>query len=900
MADNNLLLHFNNNIDDSGAGQHIFTASGPGAAPSSVEFKFGGFSEYFDGTAYISAPNSNGDFTFAGDFTFDFWMNTTDSSLDSGFNRVLLSIDPNNSTGLAIAKLTNGKIIVATNLGIYLTSTTSCNDGVWHHVAVTRSGTTLRLFIDGVQEGGTFTLSATITDTVLTLGINTGVAGGHWIDYVDEFHIVNGIAEWTSNFTPPAREYITTPDNANLLLHLDVDYSDATTTSPPTVSGGSFITIDTSVKQFGLGSAHFTPPDSVTAVNIFYSTENANGSHPQYTLDFWLKIPSTITLGTQINIAEFGPGSSQLYLDATGHLKFQDFASGTGFTSRTTSATYNDDTFHHIAITRNSSTIGFYVDGVQQGTRFNSTDGISGLLTIGSLFSSANSITAWFDEVRLLVGTAIWTSTFTPPIRPYKLATEAPVPLDLLLHLNTDYSDATGLNTATVVGGAAISIDSSVKQFGAGSASLQSTNQSVIVALQYPSQAIFDWTGDFTVDCWINAGDGSVNANRHVIWCNGLFGNIEFVIKPTNNPNGPNILQLWSGGSVVIQGTTSFADNTWHHAVVTRSGEITRIFLDGVQEGPTYNVLVPYTGGDFWIGSEQAGGGNPFPLLGHIDEFRLYNGGAVWTASPFSVPTTEYVISSITTTQTILSDADILATTTHTILSDAEVVLVSTQTITSDANISAIRTILSDADIEATTTRTILSDAEVVLVQTKTILSDANISAIRNIFSDADIKATTTRTILSDAKIVLITTHTILSDAEVVKIHAHDITSDAIIASLVNQDIFSQAMVLTALDLDFEVAFTKDSILDRFFQVEVIQAVPGVPFNVTIQNVGNGDNLRIEWDGTATFFNVYRVDPGPVYVKMNPFLIKDHFYVVGGLQENVDYTFVVRGADGQG
>jgi len=187
-----------------------------------------------------------------------------------------------------------------------------------------------------------------------------------------------------------------------------------------------------------------------------------------------------------------------------------------------------------------------------------------------------------------------------------------------------------------------------------------------------------------------------------------------------------------------------------------------------------------------------------------------------------------------------------------------------------------------------TTIRAIQSDAEISTATVRSIQSTADIAGttIQTVPSDADIKNTTIQTISSIADIKKTATKTILSDAEIVFIR--------------NKVVFSDAFILTPIDLQCQVGFEKNSLLDRFFEVEVIQVTPNVPFNVTIVNVGSGDNVRISWDGTASFFNVYRVDPGPVYTKMNSYLISDHFYVIGGLQEGITYTFVVRGADGQG
>jgi formylglycine-generating enzyme required for sulfatase activity len=77
----------------------------------------------------------------------------------------------------------------------------------WHHIALTRSGSAFRAFIDG-------TLVATDTGIVATLGGVLEITGqnangdnGDLNGYIDELRVVKGVAVWTSDFTPPTAPY---------------------------------------------------------------------------------------------------------------------------------------------------------------------------------------------------------------------------------------------------------------------------------------------------------------------------------------------------------------------------------------------------------------------------------------------------------------------------------------------------------------------------------------------------------------------------------------------------------------------------------------------------------------------------------------------------------------------
>ncbi len=78
--------------------------------------------------------------------------------------------------------------------------------GTFYHIAVTRSGGVLRLFVDGTMvASGTYSPPATHS-TGVRIGINQASAD-RWIGAYDEFEIHKGIALHTSDFTPPAGAY---------------------------------------------------------------------------------------------------------------------------------------------------------------------------------------------------------------------------------------------------------------------------------------------------------------------------------------------------------------------------------------------------------------------------------------------------------------------------------------------------------------------------------------------------------------------------------------------------------------------------------------------------------------------------------------------------------------------
>ena len=89
-----------------------------------------------------------------------------------------------------------------------ITAGSAASANTWYHVAVCRSGTSTKLFIDGTQEGSTYSDS-----TVYTQPNDRCILGGYYDSadydfngYIDEVRI-SKMARYTSNFTAPAEPF---------------------------------------------------------------------------------------------------------------------------------------------------------------------------------------------------------------------------------------------------------------------------------------------------------------------------------------------------------------------------------------------------------------------------------------------------------------------------------------------------------------------------------------------------------------------------------------------------------------------------------------------------------------------------------------------------------------------
>jgi RHS repeat-associated protein len=207
-----------------------------------------------------------------------------------------------------------------------------------------------------------------------------------------------------------------------------------------------------------------------------------------------------------------------------------------------------------------------------------------------------------------------------------------------LLHLDgangsTTFTDVLG-HSFSGQGSAAISTAQS--RFGSASLALNGTTD----YLSSPSvSALTPGANDFTYEAWVYpTGRGSAQA---VIFdkqasSSSYSGPIVAIASSTGY-----LFALATGGSawdVAISGATVVSLNAWHHVAFVRKASLFTLYLDGVAQGTaTASIAQADDGSAQLIGAAwNSGTGSFFP--GYIDDVRIGNGVAVYTAN-FTPPT---------------------------------------------------------------------------------------------------------------------------------------------------------------------------------------------------------------------------------------------------------------------
>ena len=190
-----------------------------------------GWSVGFDGDLDYLDVSSNSAFTIGtSDFTLEGYMyvvsGTTGTLYDSRTGLTTVSPVIYLNSGVLTYFVTNNRITGPT-----------LNAGKWYHIAVSRSGTDTRMFVDGVQVGTTYTDN---NDYVVGAPkIGAGYLNGNLLNgYISNLRLVIGSALYTSTFTPP-NSALTAITNTRLLICQSPSFIDNSTTSATITTFGN-------------------------------------------------------------------------------------------------------------------------------------------------------------------------------------------------------------------------------------------------------------------------------------------------------------------------------------------------------------------------------------------------------------------------------------------------------------------------------------------------------------------------------------------------------------------------------------------------------------------------------------------------------------------------------------
>lgn len=423
--------------DASGNGFTITTSGSPQVTPfspfaptQSYSAAAVGGSGYFDGTGdYLTIANQTA-LQLSGDFTIDGWIycdnsgNNTGSSIIGDYFRNNAEATSQyqiawNETGKAITfylKTSGGATTLSTSNG-------TAPSFSWNHFALVRSGSTIRLYCNGVG-------TSTVTDsTQLNSGFGTwiGIDANNTSEifggYIANLRVVKGTAIYDpsqSTLTVPTALTTAVSGTSLLLNFTNAGVVDATAKNDLETVGNA--QISTTQSKWGGGSMYFDGTGDYLKSNV--STSDLYGFGGDFAIELWLYRNATGQTILVDSRPTGGGGTSAyyvLYVNTSNVLSW--FVGGSVRITGTT--TISNSTWYHIAIARSGSSTKMYLNGTQEGSTY--TDSTALICASGRPYvgADANDLTSnlngYIDDLRITKGNArgYTGSTITVPTAPF-------------------------------------------------------------------------------------------------------------------------------------------------------------------------------------------------------------------------------------------------------------------------------------------------------------------------------------------------------------------------------------------------------------------------------------------------------------------------------------------------
>jgi hypothetical protein len=535
------------------------------------------------------------------------------------------------STGFQWGFLNNKMGLFKNGIAIAQTTTTQTDMTVYHHYVVTKSGATVKLYVDGIDVTDLVT-NQTIADTAnpLYIGAEAGTAEGLNAT-IDEVSLYSGVLSAATVIDH--QRYYTTSQYAKavaaestLLRHYRFgEFNHTIDTFGGTVGN----TLDSRVGEFGATWVrHSSSSVGATAVLMTGNELRKNNTATKGAVYYTSTLPPTADYKVDVDAQPYQPADPADFNDSVAVIGRFDPATNSYYMARRDYDAAAGTTFlrlfkvingvetqlgtDHPLASNSKLRLGLDMNGTTIRAQSNggspvattvtdssiTTNGYGGLM-IGNVRGASNttySDTAGFqaDDFRI-----------NPPTEDSKGGTHG------------DYY----LNTTLGAAGALVGDANTAVKFTSASSDF----------IRTPPQA-FD---DFTVEFWFKSSavsavnallDADANAAGSPDWGMWLTATGALVASVGGTPD------------VTIQSALDYDDGIWHHTAFTRKGTTgaMTLYIDGRSVGSaTGDTATRGAVQDIRIGRTSNGGNNPYD--GYLDEVALYT-----SVLPFATVTRHY------------------------------------------------------------------------------------------------------------------------------------------------------------------------------------------------------------------------------------------------------------------
>ena len=624
-----------------------FAVSGSGAGQGSFSpFCHNGWSVAFDGINDYLSVGASSAFAFGtGNFTIECWIwISTDigtKSISYGFDQVGKKLavigDYKTSTGLNFLLYITNSTINFSHSGGTVSKSASLGNDRWHHIAVTRSSSTLRMYVNGSKAGTDATVTTNITNNnSVIIGGNNNDLSSTWLflGYISNLRVIKGSALYTgSTYTVPTGRLTVTSDTSLLTLRNGTLKDISTNAFTVTQTGNARVmpwcpfAPTTAYNTETIGGSLSVANYGVTLPNNTIWNFQANS----FTVEAWIYLTS---LSGSIANHYNEPNGWQFGITESGELRLLYNSAATVVTP---ASSVGINQWHHVALVSDGTNFTIYVDGASKVS--------SAVVAITDLSAtlSVGNFSGFISGFRIST-VAVYTADFALPNRP---------PVDngntqaLLNFTGAAIYDSTGrINLSGLSGSAPLS--STQSKYGGTSLYFNGSSYYYItsgIVNSFKPTATEDWTVEFW---YFPIFESPQNARV-------IFG---YVADPVPNGNGVGrgftISQLDDGRlrlniaygygtSPAESGSLAPTVNAWTHIAIVKYSNTIDVYQNGTFRFTGTQELSGTTTYAMWIGYGPGNANNGFaldkpPTYSYIDELRYTKGVRRYTGD-FTAPT---------------------------------------------------------------------------------------------------------------------------------------------------------------------------------------------------------------------------------------------------------------------
>ena len=412
---------------DSGRTEQVGNTLSVNIADTSTAPPAGEWSSVFTGSNYMLAPVSTGELN-SGDYTYECWIYPTGIGSNTGGPNYMAFLSRWKAGDycfiLEVFK-SNGNLLFAWGNGSAYQgqiNVPAFGNNQWYHVALVRSGTSGKVYVNGIEKISVTVPEASSNNTE-PVCIGSFLDGDPttfgFVGRIQDVRMVNGSALYTSNFTPPTTP-LTNVSSCKLLCCKD---KDPTTTVVNRLAGSPY---NGPITNYG--SVTTTSVDPYTYNHYFDgngdylsipSSSDWNIMGGDFTLEAWIyrtSNPGWAGILGQWEYGNYNANNSWVFESVSTTMSFYYCSTNGNFYNADGPTAMSVNVWHHIATTKSGNTLNVWIDGVKGAdhTIVGTIQTVSRQAFIGGQVAGGGWFSGYMTDLKLTKGQALYTGNFTP------------------------------------------------------------------------------------------------------------------------------------------------------------------------------------------------------------------------------------------------------------------------------------------------------------------------------------------------------------------------------------------------------------------------------------------------------------------------------------------------------